>query len=55
MILNLGVPSQNFTLAYELPASMEVDFTRAAGNQIALVYDGYLNEKQRFLFQTTVS
>ena len=54
-ILNLGFQTKNFNLTYELPATLEVSFRRTIGSQIAVVHDGYLNEKQRFLLQTVVS
>ena len=43
-----------YNLVYQLPSSLQVSFNRAVGTQIALVHNGHLNEKQRFLLETTV-
>lgn len=50
----LGFQTQTFHLTYELPSTLQVSFSRAIGNQMALVRYASLNEKQRFLLQTAV-
>jgi len=43
-----------YNLVYQLASSLQVSFNRAVGTQVALLYNGHLNEKQRFLLETTV-
>ena len=52
--VSLGYKNNNYYLVYELSSSLQVSFNKAIGTQMALVHNGYLNEKQRFLLETTV-